>query len=96
MFKKVIIGLLFCGVSSIFAMSLNELNDANKSDLMKINGIGEAKATAILKERKNGKFKSFDNLIHIKGIGKKIVFNLKNDVKSLKKIVSKKNKKIKK
>ena len=80
MFKKVIVGLLVCGVSSLFAMSLSELNSANKADLMKISGIAKAKATAILKERKNGKFKSFDDLTRVKGIGKKISNNVQNYV----------------
>ena len=82
MLKKVIAGLLVFGVSSVCAMSLNQLNSASKAELVEINGIGEAKASAIIKERKINKFKSFDDLTRVKGIGPSIASNLKNDVKS--------------
>ena len=57
MFKKVIAGFLVLATSTVFGMSLNKLNSASKTELMEINGIGEAKASAILKERKKGKFR---------------------------------------
>jgi competence protein ComEA len=82
MFKKMILTLSVVSVSSLFAMSLSQLNSASKTDLMKINGIGEAKATAIIKARAKGKFKSFDDLQKVKGIGPSITSNLKNDVTS--------------
>ena len=62
-------------------MSLKALNKADKSELMEIKGIGEAKADAILKERKNGKFKSFEDVTRVKGIGESIANNIKDDVK---------------
>ncbi len=82
MIKKVLAGVVvFAGVS-LFGMSLSQLNSASKSDLMAISGIGEAKADAILKERKHGKFKSFDDLTRVKGIGSAIAKRVKDDVKS--------------
>jgi len=81
MIKKFIFTLTLLSATSLFAMSLSQLNSASKEDLMKINGIGEAKATAIIKERAKGKFKSFDDLQRVKGIGPQVASNIKNDVK---------------
>ena len=81
MIKKVIAGVLILSMTSLFGMSLKELNKADKSELMEIKGIGEAKADAILKERKNGKFKSFEDVTRVKGIGEAIANNIKDDVK---------------
>ena len=82
MFKKIIAGILIVSVSSLFGMSLKELNKADKSELMEIKGIGEAKADAILKERKNGKFKSFEDFTRVKGVGEAMANNVKHNVKS--------------
>ena len=79
MFKKVIAGFLVLATSTVFGMSLNQLNSVSKTELMEINGIGEAKAAAIMKARK---FKSFDDVLKVKGVGEKLVSNIKNDVKS--------------
>ena len=93
MLKKVIAGLLIVSVSSLFGMSLKELNKASKEDLMEIKGIGEAKADAILKERKKGKFKSFEDFTRVKGVGEAMASNVKNDVKSTAKTEKKTKKK---
>ncbi len=72
--KKVnlLLALVFAG-SSLFAMSLDELNSASKSELIKVVGIGEKKAESIIKERKKGAFKSFKDLQkRVKGIGKSV------------------------
>jgi competence protein ComEA len=82
MLKRVIVSFLIFATVSLFAMSLKELNSASKTDLMQIKGIGEAKAEAILKERKKGKFESFKDLTRVKGVGESIANNVKNDVKS--------------
>jgi len=92
-------GVLIVATSSLFGMSLNKLNSASKADLMEINGIGEAKASAIIKERKKGKFKSFEDFQRVEGIGEETAKNVKNDVKmkeepkSSKKSTKKKTKK---
>jgi len=95
MLKKIIVGLmLFATVS--FGMSLTKLNGASKADLMEINGIGEVKATALVKERRKGKFKSFTDLQdRVEGIGEQTAANIKGDVKNandVKKVVKKKTK----
>ncbi len=81
MVKKVIAGFLVLATSTVFGMSLKQLNSASKTELMEINGIGEAKASAILKERKKGKFKSFEDFQRVDGIGEQTAKNVKNDVK---------------
>ena len=79
MLKKVIAGCLVFATSSLFGMSLDELNGASKAELMKINGIGTAKADAIIKERKKEKFKSFEDF---QGVEEQTAKNVKNDVNS--------------
>ena len=79
MLKKVIAGCLVFATSSLFGMSLDELNGASKAELMKINGIGAAKADAIIKERKKEKFKSFEDF---QGVEEQTAKNVKNDVNS--------------
>ncbi|MCF6243489.1 MAG: helix-hairpin-helix domain-containing protein [Sulfurovum sp.] len=81
MFKKIIASFLVLATTSMFAMSLSALNGASKAELMEINGIGEVKAAAIMKERRKGKFKSFDDLTRVEGIGEQISSNVKNGVK---------------
>ena len=82
MFKKVVIGFLIFATTSMFGMSLTQVNSASKTELMEINGIGEVKADAIIKERKHGKFKSFQDLQRVEGIGEQTAANVKNNVKS--------------
>ena len=74
-------GVLILSMTSLFGMSLKELNKADKSELMQIKGIGEAKADEIIKERKKEKFKSFEDVTRVKGIGEATVKNIKDDVK---------------
>lgn len=81
MLGKIVLGLAVLATTS-FAMSLSELNKASKDELMQINGVGEIKAASIIKERKKGKFKTFDGLSsRVEGIGAQIASNIKNDVK---------------
>jgi competence protein ComEA len=82
MFKKILATLLITSSTLLFAMSISEVNSASKEKLMEINGIGDKKASDIIKARTKGKFKSFDDLKAVKGIGDKMVSNIKNDVKS--------------
>ncbi len=82
MFKKIIVSVLVLGATTLFGMSLSALNGASKAELMEINGIGEVKATAIIKERRKGKFKSFEDVQRVEGIGEQTADNIKRGVKS--------------
>lgn len=56
-----------------FAAPIN-INTASAEQLTALNGIGEAKAAAIVEHRKaHGPFKSVDQLVEVKGIGLKLV-----------------------
>ena len=82
MLKKIIASFLILATTTLFGMSLSQLNSASKADLMEINGIGDVKAAAIIKERKKSKFKSFQDLQRVEGIGEQTAANVKNNVKS--------------
>ncbi len=82
MYKKIIAGFFVLATSTVFGMSLSELNSASKTELMEVKGIGEAKATAIIKERQKGEFKSFEDFQRVKGIGEKMALKVKNSIKS--------------
>ena len=88
--KRAVLALVFA-TSFAFAMSVKEVNKASKDELMKINGIGEKKADAIIKQRKKTAFKSLEDLEQVKGVGPALVKNIKNDVR--KKTPVKKSKK---
>ncbi|WP_065188537.1 ComEA family DNA-binding protein [Shewanella woodyi] len=55
------------------SLSIN-INTAQVADLVRLKGIGEAKAKAIIEFRKtNGNFKAVKELEQVKGIGAKLV-----------------------
>ena len=73
-------------VTSLLMFSLaSALNvqKASKDELMCIKGIGEKKASAIMKYRKSHKLKSAQDLLEIKGFGKSLVKNVEKDIKSV-------------
>lgn len=58
-----------------------DINKAPVAELVKINGIGNAKAQAIVEYReKNGAFKSVDELTMVQGIGAKTLERLRPQV----------------
>ena len=56
------------------------LNNATKEELMTLSGIGEAKALAIIEYRKTNRFKSLEEIMNIKGIGKSIYEKIKDNI----------------
>jgi competence protein ComEA len=88
MLKKVVGSLLVVATSTLFGMSVSELNHASVEDLMKINGIGKVKAAEIVAQRKKAPFTSLSDLSRVKGVGSKIIGNVQNDVTSAKKAKS--------
>jgi competence protein ComEA len=64
-------------------MTIINLNTASLAQLASLPGVGKKKAAAIMEYRtKNGKFKSVDDLVKVKGIGKKMLQKLKGQVKT--------------
>lgn len=49
--------------------SLININTASKSDLIKLEGIGDTLADNIISYRKNNKFKSIEDILNVDGIG---------------------------
>ncbi|MDR0408304.1 MAG: helix-hairpin-helix domain-containing protein [Campylobacteraceae bacterium] len=76
--KKILFMLMFL-VLSLFAKV--DINTADAKAISSIKGLGEKKAEAIVEYReKNGKFKNVDELLNVKGIGKKLLETIKEEV----------------
>ncbi len=78
MLKKLFLALMFTAVSLV-AMNFQT---ASKEQLMTIKGIGEKKASAIIKYRKSNKIKSASDLEKVPGIGKELANNAKRGIKN--------------
>ncbi|MEW6446153.1 MAG: ComEA family DNA-binding protein [Pseudomonadota bacterium] len=72
---------LALGPLSVMAADLIDINSADAVTLEKINGIGPAKAKAIVEYRgKHGPFKNVDELENVPGIGPKIMETIKPQI----------------
>lgn len=57
------------------------INSASKEELMTLNGIGEAKADAIINYRnENGLFKTIEDLKNVSGVGNSVFEKIKNNI----------------
>jgi len=77
MLKKLCLSTIIASSTILYGISVEQLNSASKYELMKINGVGEAKATAIIEYRESSKFKTIGEVIEVKGIGKVLAKNIK-------------------
>jgi competence protein ComEA len=64
-------------------MSKVNLNTASLEQLVSLPGVGKKRAAAIIEYRaKHGKFKSVNDLVNVKGVGKKMLQKLKNQIET--------------
>lgn len=78
--KKLLV-LVLSLLSFGLALAAVNLNTATKQELESLQGIGPAKAQAIIDYRtKNGGFKTIDDLKNVSGIGEKTFDKLKGDI----------------
>ena len=70
---------LILSSSLLFSLSLSQVKEASPKELGCIKGIGTKKLQNIIKHNKANPFKSIDDLLEVKGIGKMILNNVKTD-----------------
>ncbi len=75
---KIIFLCLLVGLTLLMA-KLN-INQATRAELIHIKGIGKSTADKIIKYRKQHKFQSIEELMKIKGIGKKRFKKLRHEL----------------
>lgn len=79
--NKLLLALVLSFICILPAWAAVDLNTATVSELENVKGIGPKKAAAIVEYRKkNGAFKSVDDLDKVHGFGKKSVDMLKKDI----------------
>ena len=71
--------ILMLSIMSLFATV--DINSASIKELTTIKGIGVKKAEAIVAYRKSHCFKKVDDIVQVKGIGKKFLDNNKKNLK---------------
>src|SRR6266513_5466955 len=79
--KKLILALVKClALSGIAAAAVN-INTASKEELTSLKGVGDKRAQEIINYRKkNGDFKSVDDLEKVPGIGPGIMKQIRSQV----------------
>lgn len=69
------------GAMAAKPMGQLNINTADEAALTPLKGVGEVRAKAIIAYRQeHGPFKSVDDLVKVKGIGEKIVADLRNQL----------------
>jgi competence protein ComEA len=73
--QKLFLVLMLCWAGVVLAADVVNINTADADTLMKVlKGVGPDKAAAIVAYRSsNGPFKSADDLMEVKGIGKRLI-----------------------
>ena len=79
MLKKIVLSMVVTS-SLLLSMSVSQVKEASKDGLGCIKGVGAKKLQRIIDYKKNNPINSVDDLINIKGIGKVILKNIKEDV----------------
>jgi competence protein ComEA len=82
--RKGIIAIAICmalaATGFVFAAETIDINSASQQELTQIKSIGPGIAKRVIDYREaNGRFKTIDDLIKVKGIGKKKLAGIKSD-----------------
>ena len=56
------------------------MNNASVAQLKLLPGVGQAKAQAIVEQRKNAPYRTVDDLVKVKGIGKRLLQKIRAHV----------------
>ena len=74
--------LFLLALSASFLFAGIDINTATAEEFAGLKGIGKKKAEAIVKlrEKQGGKFSSVEDLLKVKGIGKKTLANIKGEL----------------
>nr|WP_321465572.1 helix-hairpin-helix domain-containing protein [uncultured Desulfobulbus sp.] len=76
--KKLYLAIILILLFTTAAFAKININTASAEELATLNGIGSAKAEAIVAYRtEHGKFATVDDLAKVKGIGEKIIEKIK-------------------
>jgi competence protein ComEA len=79
--KKLTFALLICFALSGLAAAAVNINTATKEELMTLKGVGDKRAQEIIDYRKkNGNFKSIDDLEKVPGIGPGLMKQIRSEV----------------
>jgi len=62
-----------------------DINTATMSELHSLKGIGHKKATAIIEYRKEHRFTKIEDIIKVKGIGKRVFEKIKDEIEVISK-----------
>ena len=82
MFKKIVIPLIFSS-SLLFSISLEQVKEASTKELGCIKGIGQKRLSNIISYNKENSLKNIEDLLNVKGIGKGILKNIKEDIQKI-------------
>ena len=74
---RLLLGLLIF-IVSLFAQV--NINTASIEELTTLKGIGKSKAEAIIEYRKEHKFEKIEDIMKVKGIGKKLFEKIKDEI----------------
>jgi competence protein ComEA len=79
--KKLFLAVAMCFALSGIAVAAVNINTATKEELTSLKGVGEKRAQEIIDYRKkNGDFKSIDDLQKVPGIGPGLMKQIRSDV----------------